>query len=85
MHDPEIQAMIKSADVIFGEDPATGVENGLYYGVAALRRIKRRQEPEQLRVVHVPIDPATDDVEALIVLVQGIKGACCYDALTKKD
>jgi hypothetical protein len=85
MHDPDLQAQIKDAEVIFGVDPKTGDRNGPYYGIAALKRIVRRGESEGLRVLNVPVDPDTDDIEALCAMVQHLKGAHCYEAFVPEN
>ena len=73
-----LKGEIRAADVVMGIDPGTGEENGLYYGAAALGRIVRRDTPEEVRVLKVPVDPDTDDVEVLCAMVQAVKGAHCY-------
>lgn len=78
LHDPAFQASIRDAEIIIGFDPTTGEEVGLFYGVAQLGRIKRRDTPEDAELFRVPVDPDTDDVEVLYAMVQSIKGACCY-------
>jgi hypothetical protein len=78
MHDPDLQAEIRAADIILGADPKTGAETGPYYGVATLRRIVRRNASEKARVLMVPVDPDTDDIEVLCAMVEVVKGAHCY-------
>jgi hypothetical protein len=85
MHDAALHAEIRGADLIFGADPATGEKSGPYYGIAALKRIVRRNVAEELTVVTIPVDPAMDDVEVLCGIVQATKGAHCYEAFTKKE
>jgi hypothetical protein len=82
-HDRELQAEIEKADIVVGVDPVTGKRSGPYYGIAMIRRIMRRDESENLYVVTLPVDPATDDVEVACALVAVIKGAHCYDAFSK--
>jgi hypothetical protein len=81
--DPAVQAEIARADVVVGVHPVTGERSGPFYGIAALKRIIRKHEAEKLYVVALPVDPATDDVEAACALVQVVKGAHCYDAFSE--
>jgi hypothetical protein len=78
LHDPVLHALVRSADVVLGVNPKTGKRSGLYYGIAALQRIVGSGIAEPLKVLKVPVDPATDDVEVLCVIVEHVKGAHCY-------
>ena len=69
MEDQWLQGEIRAADVVMGIDPGTGEENGLYYGVAALRRVVRRGTPEDVRILRVPVDPNTDDVTEVLCAI----------------
>ena len=78
LHDQELRKQIQEADIIFGQHPVTGIKTGPYYGIAQLQRIVRRGTAENAVILHVDVDPETDDIEVLIALVQTIKGASCY-------
>jgi hypothetical protein len=78
MLDPEVQAEVRRSDVVLGVNARTGEPAGVFYGIAALKRIMRRGETKQLRVMELPIDSDTDDIEAAIALVTTVKGAHCY-------
>ncbi len=80
MYDPDLQAGIKSADIILGCDPKSGQHDGVYYGIAQLKRIVRRGAGEAAKVLRVPVDLDTDDVDVLCAMVQILKGAHCYGA-----
>ena len=42
------------------------------------KRVMRRGIAETVKILKVPVDPATDDVEVLCVIVEFVKGAHCY-------
>jgi hypothetical protein len=76
--DPKFQDQIKGAQVIRGVHHLTGDQIGLFYGAAVLRRIIRKETEETASVMNVPLNPDTDDIEALIAVVKAVKGDCCY-------
>jgi hypothetical protein len=80
LHDPGLHAAIREADIVRGIHPATGRHAGLFYGIAPVRRVIRRDVAEDLALFEVPVDPDTDDVEVLCTLVKALKGAHCYGA-----
>ena len=71
---------IGAADIIFGVDVATGKES-LFYDIATLKRVVRRDTGEQAKVLRVPVNFSLqfDDLECLIAMVRDVKGACCYE------
>jgi hypothetical protein len=71
--------LIRGADIVLGYNIKTG-EQVPYYGLAMLKRVIRRGEAEQAKIVGFPIDTDTDDVEVLVAMVEVVKGACCYSA-----
>jgi hypothetical protein len=81
--DPALQAEIARADIVVGMHPVTGERSGPFYGIAAMKRIMRRDKAENLYVTTLPVDPATDDIEAACALVQAVKGAHCYGAVSE--
>jgi hypothetical protein len=81
-HPEKRQAMldaITEADIVLGRNTKTGDEVP-YYGIAQMKRVVRRNEPEVANVLKVDIDPDTDDVEVLCAFVKVAKGAHCYEA-----
>ncbi len=78
LHDKELHNEIRTAEIVRGVTAQTGADAGVFYGIARLRRIVRRQTGEAAKVLKIPIDPETDDPEVLVALVKTIKGACCH-------
>ena len=76
----DLKEQIREADMIFGVNIADGSES-LFYGIAMLKRIRRRDTGEQARVLRIPVNnsPEFDDLEFLAAVVTTVKGACCYE------
>jgi hypothetical protein len=77
--DPDFRQAIRDAGIVFGVDVLDESNRSLFYGKATLERIARTGKGKGMLVVNVPIDFASDDVEALCAACLTLKGSCCYN------
>ena len=74
---PVTKDLVLQADVILGVDVMSGQEY-VVYGKAALRRIAETGQGEDLRILRVALDEATDDLDKLCGLVMALRGRFDY-------
>jgi hypothetical protein len=75
----DVRQTLQAADVIVGRDVMTGDEF-ILYGRDTVQRIARGEEPEGAGVIVISLDQdgKSDDLERIIMLVEGIKGRHDY-------
>jgi hypothetical protein len=74
---PVSRDLVLQADLVIGVDVMTGQEY-VVYGKAALKRISESGEGEDLGVLRVAIDDATEDLDKLCGLVMLLRGRFDY-------
>ena len=75
----DVRKTLQAADVIIGRDVMTGHEF-ILYGRDTVERIATGEEPEGAGVIVISLDQdeKSDDLERIIMLVEGIKGRHDY-------
>jgi hypothetical protein len=77
---PAIEQLIGGSDLIFGID-VSEARQYLVYGIAALKEMPSdAKAASELRVLRICVDPETDQLERLLVLVRQFKGSDDYQA-----
>lgn len=75
----DVRECVRSADIIFGEDVATG-NRFLAYGRDALQRIIGTGAAEECRTLTVEVDQETDELEKLLGVVVALRGRHDYQS-----
>ncbi len=70
---PVTADLVRQADVIIGVDVMSHQEY-VIFGKPALKRISETGQPEDLHVLRVAIDAATEDIDKLCGLVMALRG-----------
>src|SRR4051812_24953988 len=77
--DPALREQIAAADVVVGADALRTGKFSVFFGVATMERRVKTGKGLKARIVTVPVDFATDDVEVLSAFCVTQKGSCCYN------
>lgn len=74
---PTARGLVLHADVIVGQDTASGREY-VIYGKPALKRIVETGEGEDLRILRIRLDASGEDLDRLCGLVMFLRGRFDY-------
>jgi hypothetical protein len=83
--DIEFKQAIQAADVIWGVDVHDEERRSLFYGKETMELIIASNTAAPVKVLRVPVDFDTDDLDTLAAACNVWKGSCCYHGVPEPD